>query len=195
MYMFPKLLPHGGRKAKAEDGNVTVEFLISLPVFLLLFVSIFELGMAMTRLTMLEHGLDVAMRDVRLTTGQQVTQEMVRDSICTAASILKNCNSALAVEMVTIDTATWNMPGAFATCVDRAKNVTPVTTWSNGQQNDIMFIRACFVVDPIFPTFGLGAILETDHTGGMFLVASSAFSQEPQQCRSSAHSRRPPAPV
>ena len=51
MYLFPKLLNRAKKKAKAEDGNSSVEFMISLPVFLLLFVSIFELGMAITRLT------------------------------------------------------------------------------------------------------------------------------------------------
>lgn len=180
MYMFPKFLSSAKRKAKSEDGNATVEFLISLPVFLLLFVSIFELGMAMTRLTMLEHGLDHAMREVRLTTGSEVNQSMVIGSICSQASVLKDCQSALSVEMVTVDTDTWQMPDEFATCVNRDSEVKPVTTFENGRQNDIMFIRACFVVDPMFPTFGLGAILETDHTGGMFLVASSAFSQEPK---------------
>jgi Flp pilus assembly protein TadG len=167
-------------RTKSEDGNASVEFVISLPVFLLLFVSIFELGMAMTRLTMLEHGLDVAMREVRLGTGNQVSHDEIRDLICSSASVLKDCNSSLAVEMVTIDTDTWQMPGEFAACVNRAGDASPVVTWENGRQSDVMFIRACYVVDPMFPTFGLGAILETDHSGGMFLVASSAFSQEPR---------------
>jgi Flp pilus assembly protein TadG len=166
-------------RTKSEDGNASVEFVISLPVFLLLFVSIFELGMAMTRLTMLEHGLDVAMREVRLSTGDEVTHTEIRDLICDKAALLKDCKSSLAVEMVTINTNTWQMPSEFATCVNRAGNASPVVSWENGRQSDVMFIRACFVVDPMFPTLGLGAILETDHTGGMFLVASSAFSQEP----------------
>ena len=176
MNMFSRLF----KRSKSEDGNASVEFVISVPVFLLLFVSIFELGMAMTRLTMLEHGLDVAMREVRLGTNEQFTQDQIRDLICEEASVLKGCKESLSVEMTVIDTTTWNMPGEFASCVDRASNAQPVVNWQNGRQSDVMFIRTCYVVDPLFPTFGLGAILETDHTGGMFLVASSAFSQEPQ---------------
>lgn len=176
MNMFSRLF----KRTKSEDGNASVEFVISVPVFLLLFVSIFELGMAMTRLTMLEHGLDVAMREVRLSTGNNVGQSEIRDLVCENASVLKDCNNALSVEMVTIDTDTWNMPNEFATCVNRGPGVQPVVKWQNGRQSDVMFIRACYVVDPMFPTLGLGAILETDHTGGMYLVASSAFSQEPR---------------
>jgi len=176
MTMFSRIF----NRTKSEDGNASVEFVLSVPVFLLLFVSIFELGMAMTRLTMLEHGLDVAMREVRLSTGEDVTHNEIRDLICDEAGMLKDCKSSLAVEMVTIDTDTWQMPSEFAACVNRAGQASPVVAWENGRQSDVMFIRACFVVDPMFPTLGLGAILETDHTGGMFLVASSAFSQEPK---------------
>ncbi len=167
-------------RAKAQDGNASVEFMISLPVFLLLFVSIFELGMAMTRQTMLEHGLDNAMREIRLGTGNQITQSDVRSLVCDNASILKDCNSSLLVEMTTIDTDTWQMPNAAATCVNRGKGAQPVVDYENGRQSDVMYLRACYVIDPLFPAFGLGAMFEKDHTGGYFLVASSAFSQEPR---------------
>ncbi|MEP5760577.1 MAG: TadE family protein [Litoreibacter sp.] len=180
MSMFFRLFNSAKRKLGTEAGNASVEFMISLPVFILLFVSIFELGMAMTRLTMLEHGLDMAMRDIRLGTGEEVTHDDIRDQICEEASILNDCQATLNVEMVTIATDTWTMPGEFASCVDRANDAIPVTAFENGRQNDIMFIRACYVVDPLFPTMGLGAFLETDESGGMHLVASSAFSQEPQ---------------
>lgn len=162
-----------------EDGNSTVEFAICLPLFMMLFASIFELGMAMTRLTMLEHGLDKTMREIRLGTAESLTQEAVRDSVCARASILRDCEATLQVEMSRIDTTTWALPDQPAKCVDRASDINPVVTYQNGEQSDVMFIRACYVVDPIFPSFGLGAILERDHTGGLHLVASAAFSQEP----------------
>jgi Flp pilus assembly protein TadG len=167
------------RRTKEEDGNATVEFVIVIPVFLLLFVSIFELGMATIRLTMLEHGLDVTMRDVRLSTGQSFTHNEIRSRICSNATVLKDCNQNLQVEMVVVDTGTWSMPNPGATCIDRASTAEPVITFSNGAQNDLMFIRVCFAVDPLYPTFGLGAILETDASGAMHLVAKSAFAQEP----------------
>lgn len=167
------------RLVRCEDGNATVEFAIILPLFMLIFASIFELGMAMTRLTMLEHGLDKTMREIRLGTASGLTQDAVRDSVCDRASILRDCEDTLQIEMTRIDTETWVMPPQPARCVDRASDINPVVTYQNGVQSDVMFIRACYVVDPIFPAFGLGAILERDHTGGLHLVASAAFSQEP----------------
>ncbi len=178
MKVLSKLLPRWFRRK--EDGNATVEFVIVVPVFLLLFVSIFELGMATIRLTMLEHALDVTMREIRLSTGQTFTKEDIRDNICEKAAVLKECDQSLLVEMRVVDTGSWLMPDGLATCIDRNETAEPVVTFSNGQQNDLMFIRACFVVDPLYPTFGLGAILETDPSGRMQLVARSAFAQEPK---------------
>lgn len=166
-----------------EDGTSTIEFVIVVPTFLLIFVSIFELGMAMTRLTMLEHSLDVTMREIRIGTGQVFTHDQIRNRVCENAGYLKDCGDGkrLLLEMVRIERDNWVMPPREATCItdQSAGAARPVTTFDNGAPSDVMFIRACFVVEPIFPTFGLGAIVETDSNGNMHLVANSAFAQEP----------------
>jgi len=165
---------------RREDGTSTVEFVIVVPTFLLIFVSIFELGMAMTRLTMLEHSLDVTMRTIRIGTGQAISHDQIRDQICENAGYLKDCNDALQVEMIRLDRDNWVMPAREATCIDQSPGAAlPVTTIDVGAPSDVMYIRACFVVEPLFPTFGLGAIVETDSSGNMHLVANSAFAQEP----------------
>ncbi len=163
-----------------EDGTSTVEFVIVVPTFLLIFVSIFELGMAMTRLTMLEHSLDVTMREIRIGTNQTFTHDAIRDEICKNAGYLRDCQTGLQVEMIKIDREDWIMPSREATCIDQSPGAArPVIRLDNGAPSDVMFIRACFVVEPLFPTFGLGAIVETDAAGNMHLVANSAFAQEP----------------
>ncbi len=168
-------------RAKAEDGNASVEFVIVVPVFLLLFVSIFELGMATIRTTMLEHGMDMTMRDIRLSTGQTISHDQIRDRICDRAGLLKNCHDSLLVEMVRIDRVTFDLPPIRATCIDKSPEAAlPVTTITNGGDSDLMFLRACFVVDPLYPTFGLGAMLKKDPAGNMQIVASSIFAQEPK---------------
>lgn len=175
-----KFLSNFVRRAKDEDGNATVEFVFVIPVFLLLFVSIFEVAFTTIRLTVLEFGLDVTMRDIRLSTGEEFSHEVIRNRVCENAGFLRDCNTNMQIEMVVVDTTAWNLPDPLATCVDRSEGAAdPVITFSNGQQNDLMFIRACYVVKPLFPTFGLGAILETDASGRMQLVAKSAFAQEP----------------
>lgn len=167
------------RGSKAEDGNATVEFVLVVPVFLLLFVSIFELGMSTVRLTVLEHGMDKAMRDVRLSTGAGFSREDIRDRICNNAGMLKDCHQSLLVEMVIIDRTTFALPPVRATCINKNESGLPVTSDDQGSDSDLMFVRACYVVDPLYPTFGLGTMLKTDDAGNMQLVASSIFAQEP----------------
>ena len=177
MTFFKKFL----RTVEAEDGTSTIEFVIIVPVFLLIFVSMFELGMAMTRLTMLEHSLDVTMRDIRIETGREWSHDEIRDDICLNAGFLKECFGRLQVEMIRIDRDDWILPDPTATCRDTSDHAPdPVTNVTNGEASDIMFIRACFAVEPLFPTFGLGAVVEVDTNQNMHLVASSAFAQEPE---------------
>lgn len=168
------------RRAKAEDGNASVEFVIVVPVFFLLFVSSFELGMATVRTTMLEHGMDMTMRDIRLSTGTAITHDQIRDRICDRAGLLKDCHDSLLVEMVVIDRDTFALPPVRATCIDKTEDALPVTAIVNGGDSDLMFIRACYVVDPLYPAFGLGAMLKKDPAGNMQIVASSIFAQEPK---------------
>ena len=64
-------------------------------------------------------------------------------------------------------------------CVDTSEDVQPVRTFINGQENDLMVLRACVKIDPIFPTTGLGKQLIKDGAGQVALVAMAAFVQEP----------------
>ena len=169
------------RRGKSEDGNASVEFALMSPLFFFLFISIFELGMATVRITMLEHGMDMTMRDIRLSTGSaNITQEKIRDRICERAGLLKDCNNSLLVEMVVIDRNTFSLPAVRATCIDKSETALPVTSVISGGDSDLMFLRACFVVRPLLPTLGLGKLLKKDPAGNMQLVASSIFAQEPK---------------
>lgn len=161
-------------------GTSTVEFVLAFPAFMTVFLSVFESGLLMTRQVMLERGLDVTVRAIRTAApGANITQDTVRQMICDNAGILPDCEDNLLVELVPISTATWTMPDAEAECVDRAEDIEPVVTFDTGGQNQIMFIRACFVVDPFFPTTGLGLALPKDVSGGYHMVATGAFANEP----------------
>lgn len=52
--------------------------------------------------------------------------------------------------------------------------------FENGQDNELMILRACVKIDPIFPTTGLGANIPKDGYGQYSLIATSVFVQEPQ---------------
>ena len=49
-----------------------------------------------------------------------------------------------------------------------------------GTSNDMMIVRACLKVDPLFSGFGFGANMYKDATGAYSIVSTSAFVNEPR---------------
>lgn len=163
-----------------EDGTATVEFAIVFPFFISLFLSSVELGMITLRHTMLERGLDLAVRDIRLSTGTAPQHDDIKDDICEYAGLIPDCTVSLRLEMVQIDLRDSVSMPTDVDCVDASKEVEPVRSFVNGRENELMILRACVKYDPIFPTSGLGKQLDTDGAGQAALVAMSAFVQEPE---------------
>ena len=64
-------------------------------------------------------------------------------------------------------------------CTDAAEPARPVRQFTNGQQNELMLMRACLRFDPLFPDAFLGSALKTNSSGESAVVAVSAFVQEP----------------
>ena len=50
---------------RREDGVAAMEFVLMVQVFLAIFMSAFECGLLMTRAILLEHAVDVTMRELR----------------------------------------------------------------------------------------------------------------------------------
>ncbi len=169
------------RFTKGEDGSVTVEFAIVFPVFMTIFLSVFEGGLLMTKMVMLDRGLDITVRAIRLAPGSaDITHDAVKEMICENALILQDCVEVIQIEMTPISSATWDMPDKSADCIDRESEVEPVVSFNAGGENDIMFVRACVVIEPLFPTSGLGLALTKDASGGVRILATSAFANEPR---------------
>lgn len=165
---------------RREDGNATVEFVLVFPAFMILFVSAFESGIMMTRNAMLERGLDMAVRAVRIkSSNTAVTPTDMRRMICNGAGIIPNCMTDLRVEMRRVDPRDWvNVPVA-ADCVNKSDNSQAAAVFTNGKSNQIMVVRACALFKPIFPATGLGFQLPRKTGGYYALVASSSFVVEP----------------
>lgn len=168
-----------GRFRRREDGVVTVEFVLIFPVVLFLFFWAIELGMIITKQVILEHALDVTMRDLRLGQIQNPSSDTLRSTICARAKILSNCNGTMMIELAPVDTQTWNIPAGRVQCRNRDEEIQPVVTYNPGAQNQIMIVRACVLVEPLFPGTGLGALLPKDSLGGFAMAATSAFVNEP----------------
>ena len=169
------------RWARREDGTATVEFVVVVPILLILFMSSVEAGFMQLRFVMLERGLDMTVRELRLGQIAAPTQDKVRQEICRLAMVIPDCVNSLLVELRPVDTSTWGGMSDTSTCINRAEPIGPQQppNFTPGTGDQLMLIRACAVFDPIYPTIGLGLQLAKDVGGTYHLVASSAFVNEP----------------
>jgi Flp pilus assembly pilin Flp len=162
-----------------EDGVAAVEFTLVFPIVLFMFVWAVELGLLMTKQVMLEHALDVTMRNLRLGVLPDPTTDTLKREICNRARIIGECESTITIELNPINTTNWQMPNTSVSCVNRDEDIVPVVSFNLGVQNEIMLVRACVIVEPLFPGTGIGAMLQKDAAGGYGMAAVSAFVNEP----------------
>ena len=177
---FSTFLARCRRFARAEQGAVTIPFVLFVPVFMLFILCSMELGFVMMRHVMLERGLDMAVRDLRLGIFKGDYDEF-KGLVCKNAAFLPDCKNAIVVELQPVSTTTWAPLNSAAICVDRTQPLKPLNNpFVTGAGDELMLVRACAIFDPIVPTTGLGLHLPKDASGGYWLVSSSAFVNEPE---------------
>ena len=164
---------------RREDGAAAMEFVLVIPLLMAVFMASFESGLLMVRANMLEQSVDLTMRELRLGHFPLVTHASLKAEICSRTVIFPNCESQIMIEMRRVSTATWNLPTAPVTCVDREEVIQPVTALQIGQQNDMMVVRVCITQDAMFPGTGIALDMNLDALGGYALVTTSAFVTEP----------------
>lgn len=163
-----------------ERATASVEFVLTVPVLMLIFMSSFESGLLMTRQILLEQALDEVMRDLRLGKIVSPGALAIKNRICAKSIIFTDCAASTSVELTPVDAVTWTLPNARTACSERDEDVQPVVTFVPGAENEMMLVRVCVVQDAMFPTTGLGADLPLDEQGGYGLIAISAFVNEPK---------------
>jgi Flp pilus assembly protein TadG len=164
---------------RSEDGSGTIEFVLMLPVMFALFMSTFELGMLLTRQVMLDRGIDMAVRAVRIGAMSPVTHDALKAAICENAFMLEDCDSQLKLEMRTANPRAWVPLDDRADCVDRERDEQPPRTFTPGVSNELMILRACILFDPFFPTTGLGAAIPKESGGAYALLSTASYVVEP----------------
>ncbi len=166
------------RFRRDDDGVVAFDFVIVFPLYLMLFLAAFETAMLMTRQVLLDRGLDMAIRIVRLNTINPPTYEQFKDMVCDASALIADCDNALRIEMEMQDPrGTLDFP-TRPTCVNRSLSIQPAAPYSTGSQNQMMFVRACVKYEPFFPTATFGAAVRDIH-GEYVLVSTSIYVTEP----------------
>ncbi len=173
------------RFRKKDDGGPTVEFVLLFMPVLVISMTGFELGLLMTRHVMLERGLDMAVREVRINTGRSINETQFKTMVCNSAGILPNCMQNVRLEMRPIDLrypgvdSSNEIPRA-ASCTDVNNPFEPARNFSNGTANEMMIVRVCGVFKPmLIPGMGVGYQLNQGEQGRYRLVSTSAFVMEP----------------
>ncbi len=170
------------RFRRNEDGSPTLEFVLLFMPFMILPVSGVELGLLMTRHVMLERGIDMAVREVRLNTNRTVTEHELKRMICNVAGVLPNCMTTVRLELQPFNLRVPNGANPIpreASCTDLSKPFELPRNFVAGQINEMMIVRACGKFVPLLPEFGLGYFLSRMDEGYYRLVSTSAFVMEP----------------
>lgn len=167
------------RRWRSEDGTASIEFVLTIPFLIAIFMASFESGLLMVRSILLEQSVDITMRELRLGHYTLPDAALLKEEICGRTVIFGDCEANIMIEMTRVSTTTWQMPSTGVQCMDRSEDVQPVTALQIGQQNDMMMVRVCVIQNAIFPTTGIGLGLPKDGEGGYGVVAVSAFVTEP----------------
>jgi Flp pilus assembly protein TadG len=164
---------------RRDDGSSTIEFVIIFPIFATIMMGGFEIGYYTVSSSMLDRGLDLAVRDVRLGKMENVTLSALKESVCDYAVFVGNCDENIHIALEPVTAEAFTSPSLYAECLDRDAEVEPATTFSDGDENELMLVRACVLVDPFFPTTWLGATLQTSEGSGYAISSISGFVNEP----------------
>lgn len=139
---------------RRQTGAVAAAYVIGFPIVFLLFMVILELGFLMMRSTMLQHGLEVTLRDVRLGNMVNPTTATLEQAICDRMSVFPDCATSLTLEFTEIDPSTFDLPAPMAPCVERTVAMMQARAsqvYLTGAPNELMAVRACVLADTITP--------------------------------------------
>ena len=172
-----------------DSGSATIEFVLIFPAITFFMFAYAEVGTLAARSVLLEQGLDIAFREVRLgniPSRPDLTNEEIHRQIkivaCTNAFFLSTCMDDLNIELIPVPLGD-PLPLGGASCRDRLADVDPAISIGLGNrvnpETQIMLARSCFVVNPIFPYTGIGAGLQPNPGGGYRIMFETAFLNEP----------------
>lgn len=167
------------RHAREETGSATIEFALMFPLFAFLIMGGYEIGYYSVSSSMLDRGLDLTVRDIRLGKLTNFTLDTLKADVCENSRYVRHCASNIHIALEPVDARAFVRPEVLAACIDRDQNTAPATTFSDGGENELMLVRVCVNVDPIFPTTWIGAALQKYPGSGYALTAISGFVNEP----------------
>jgi len=169
------------RLRRSEDGAVTLPALLWLPVFIMVMVSSVELCVLIVKQTLLDRGVELTTRIMRLGIEPLPTHDQLKRSICTNIAFIPGCMDRLAVEVFPVDTDTWTSSNASPVlCTDSSSAAELSPQIERGGSNQLMILRACLKIDTVTEMDPLAMALVRDGGGQTALVSVTAFVNEPR---------------
>ncbi|SOC02220.1 TadE/TadG family type IV pilus assembly protein [Rhodobacter maris] len=169
------------RRFRAEDGAVTLPALLWLPFFVMLMAASVELEMLTVKQTLLDRGVDLTTRILRLGIDDLPDHDTLKRSVCENMGFIGNCMDRLAIEVFPVDTDTWTSTGASdVLCTDSTSAAELSPQLQAGDSNQMMILRACLKIDTMMEINPLAAALTRDAGGQVALVSMTAFVNEPR---------------
>ncbi|TVP70696.1 MAG: pilus assembly protein [Rhodobacteraceae bacterium] len=166
---------------RADDGGVTVEFVIVFPFVMSFVLLALDSGVAQLRQTFLARAVDLTMREVRL--GNVSASDNMAALICARTSMVPDCRTNITVEMQPINTTTFAGLDAPLRCVDRQQQITPAVTFNPGAGADaqeLMLVRVCVVTNPFIRLTGWALGIPVNEKGDQILISTGVFVNEPR---------------
>lgn len=167
---------------KDETATATLELVIVFPLLILLFVAAFETALIVTRQVIMERSLDMSVRVLRLAQGVITDADTVRDTICSNTQLLPNCQELLTLDLQVVDRTTYDLPSNDQICAGRGNDIViaPANVFDAGASDEFLLIRTCLIVDQILPFSAFGLNLASDDDGGLYMIATTIFVNEPR---------------
>ncbi len=174
----------GLSRAGRERGAATVEFVLLLPAFLMVFLSSFDASILLTHQVMLERAVDIVVRNIRLEKPKTQTQRQLTGRICDRARILPHCRQNLLVELTEVAAPLYEMPAIDAPCVNQLTSIVPLANLLGDRTGKMILLCTCYSVEPVLPLAvltvnrTLASNLINNEDGTVRMVTSTAFVVE-----------------
>ena len=169
------------RFLRRQDGAAVAEVAILFPLITWPFFTTMEAGVMQMQRIMFERAIDIVARDIRLGNPNLTTFSDIKDAVCDEAFIIPACKRDLMLEMTPVEVSDFTAPTTNVTCVDRSEdvNVPDAESFKQGSINQMMMMRFCILYDPLLPGTGIGARMDHQPGGGIAMVSTTFFVNEP----------------
>lgn len=169
---------------RKTDGTAAMQFVIVFPLIMTLFAFACDLGLILMRKVMLERAVDVEVRQIRIGARAADDYTGLREDICAGAMIIPHCQSRLKLELKAMAPRVWEAPGHAPDCESLSEvTITAPRQFDAARSNQLVILRACVVLEPLMPGWGLGQSLLSNGSGSKNrfyqITASTSFVKEP----------------